>query len=318
MEKRALGNTGISVSEIAFGGVEIGMPYGIGIKDKADMLSHSDAIHLLHTAVDSGINLFDTARLYGESEIIMGRAFQDRRDQVVLATKCAHFLDERGEVPPYVALKEIITRSLEESLQALRTDFIDLYMLHQSDHGILESEDVRQVFQELKRSGKIRACGLSVYQPGETALAIEKGCWDVIQAPFNLMDQRQASLFPLARTHGVGLIIRSVLLKGLLSERGRNLHPALRDVETHIHGYRRLIGDDFPDLPTLATKFALSFPEVSSVLVGIDRPEYLEKTLQAADGIYLDQARLAQAEAMAYPDADFLDLPKWDRVGWLT
>ncbi|MDD4109107.1 MAG: aldo/keto reductase, partial [Prolixibacteraceae bacterium] len=64
MKKRPLGNTGLFVSEIAFGGVEIGMPYGIGIKDATYMLSESEAINLLHTALDSGINFFDTARMY--------------------------------------------------------------------------------------------------------------------------------------------------------------------------------------------------------------------------------------------------------------
>jgi len=78
MNKRLLGQTGIQVSEIAFGGVEIGLPYGIGIKSKADMPSREESVRLLHTAVDSGINFFDTARMYGLSESIMGNAFKDR------------------------------------------------------------------------------------------------------------------------------------------------------------------------------------------------------------------------------------------------
>ena len=84
MNKRMLGQTGIQVSEIAFGGVEIGLPYGIGIKSKADMPSQEESVRLLHTAVDSGINFFDTARMYGLSESIMGNAFKDRRNQVVM------------------------------------------------------------------------------------------------------------------------------------------------------------------------------------------------------------------------------------------
>ena len=90
MIKRTLGNTGIHVSEIAFGGVEIGVPYGIGVKSAADMLSVKEAINLLHTAIDSGINFFDTARMYGTSENIMGNAFKSRRSEVVIATKCRH------------------------------------------------------------------------------------------------------------------------------------------------------------------------------------------------------------------------------------
>ena len=318
MKRRSLGRTGLRVSEIAFGGVEIGIPYGIGVRDKNDMLGRTEAIRLLHGALDKGINLFDTARLYGESESIMGEAFKDRRDQVVFATKCAHFLDASGAIPPYDSLKKIILSSLEESLRALQTDYVDIYMLHQSDHGILEDEGVRQVFAELKESGRIRAAGTSVYHLEETAYAVNEGGWDVIQLPFNLMDQRQGAIFEKAAAMGVGLIVRSVLLKGLLSDRGSRLHPALKDVEAHIAKYQALLGAQFRDLPTLATKFALSFPEVSSVLVGIDREEYLSKTLLAADGTYLDEKQLSLALSLHYPDPAFLDLPKWDRMGWLT
>src|SRR5690606_18932773 len=91
MFKRKLGNTGLMVSEIAFGGVEIGMPYGIGIQGEKDMLSEKQAITLLHTATDMGVNFFDTARMYGNSETLMGKAFRDRRKEVIIATKCFHF-----------------------------------------------------------------------------------------------------------------------------------------------------------------------------------------------------------------------------------
>jgi 1-deoxyxylulose-5-phosphate synthase len=317
MHKRSLGNSGLSVSEIAFGGVEIGIPYGIGVKDRSDMLSHSEAIKLLHAALDGGINFFDTARLYGESELIMGKAFYDRRDKIVLATKCKHFRDADGQIPSYVALKKIIESSLKESLNALQTDHVDIFMLHQADIAILQNEDVSRVFSELKDSGLIRATGASTYSVEETTLAIESKAWDVIQLPFNLMDQRQQQVFTSAAANGVGLVIRSVLLKGLLSSKGRGLHPALKGVEDHVKKYNTVLDDSINDLPSLATKFALSFKEISSVLVGIDRIDYLEKSLQSANGIYLNEKKLAQVKALRYPDPEFLDLPKWDRTGWL-
>src|SRR6188474_2735420 len=124
INKRSLGKTGIEISEIAFGGVEIGIPYGIGINDHADMLTHQEAIHLLHAAMDSGINFFDTARLYGESETIMGKAFHDRRDRIVLASKCTHFRDADGKIPSYQKLKQIIEDSLAVSLKELQSDYI--------------------------------------------------------------------------------------------------------------------------------------------------------------------------------------------------
>jgi len=318
MNKRILGRTGIQVSEIAFGGVEIGMPYGIGVKSKTDMLTESEAIHLLHSAIDSGINFFDTARMYGASELIMGKAFQDRREQVVICTKCVHLRDKSGELPQANKLREIIEESLQDSLTALQTDYIDVYLLHQADLEILNNDMIAEVFLEFKEKGLIRASGVSTYEVEETQNAINGGVWDVIQVPFNLMNQSHETHFTLAAQRGVGIMIRSVLFKGILSKKGRNLHPSLKKVETHLKFYQELISSSAPDLPTLATKFALSFDEVSSVLVGIDRMEYLQKSLAAADGIYMNDKTLSRAKELRYPDPQFLDLVKWDKMGWLT
>ncbi len=318
MNQRTLGRTGIQVSEIAFGGVEIGMPYGIGVKNKTDMLSESEVINLLHSAIDSDINFFDTARMYGESESIMGQAFKDRREQVVICTKCRPFRDKLGKLPDAKKLKKIIERSIQESLIELQTEFIDIYMLHQADLEILDNETIVNTLLNLKQKGLIRAMGASTYTVEETRKAIDTAVWDVVQLPFNLMDQTQASNFSLATEHGVGIMVRSVLFKGILSEKGRNLHLALEDVEQHIELYDELLNEIALNLPTLATKFALSFEQVSSVLVGIDRIEYLQKALTAADGIYLDEKTLSRVKELRYADPQFLDLVKWDKMGWLT
>jgi aryl-alcohol dehydrogenase-like predicted oxidoreductase len=318
MDQRLLGRTGIRVSEIGFGGVEIGLPYGIGVKSKSDMLSEAEAVRLLHFAIDSGINIFDTARMYGTSELIMGRAFQDRRDRVIICTKCRHLHDSDGRLPYSGELVEIIETSLLESLAALQTGFIDIYILHQTDLEILDNDAVINTFLSLKKKGVIRATGVSTYSPKETKKAIDNGVWDVIQLPFNLMNQSHEVHFSHAAERDVGIMIRSVLLKGLLSEKGKNLHPELQDVETHLNLYEELLGESIPDLPTLAIRFALSFESVSSVLVGIDRLAYLKNSLAAADGVYLEEKTLARAKELRYPNPQSLDLIKWDKKGWLT
>ncbi len=318
MKKRALGNTGIDVSEIAFGGVEIGIPYGIGIKSASDMVTEKDAIKLLDAAVGLGINFFDTARLYGESEKIMGRAFKKKRDKVIINTKCEHFLDENGKIPGYRKLKNTVESSLNKSLKALQTDYVDVFMPHQSDIHLIENDEVIAVFTDLKKTGKIRVCGVSTYTVQETNSAIETGVWDVLQLPFNLLDQRQSASFTAAKQKGIGIIVRSVLMKGLLSGRGKNLHPELKKVENHIAGYDRLLEKTNFTLSELATKFALSFAGISSVLVGIDREEYLHQSIKVANGDYLNTEFLERAKKMALPHPDFLDLPYWDKMGWLT
>lgn len=317
MKKRLLGKTGLEVSEIAFGGVEIGLPYGIGVESRKDMLSEKDAIALLHDAVDKGINFFDTARMYGDSETIMGKAFRNRRSEIVLASKCRHFRHASGKLTEDGLLKSFIETSLAESLAALQTDYLDVFMLHQADEEILENKMIADTFQELKRKGVIRATGASTYLPAETEKAVASGNWDVIQLPFNVMDQRHAACFDKAAQTGTGLVVRSVLLKGLLSDRGTNLHPELSKVEAHIAGYHAFLNDDFPDLPTFATRFALSFENIASVLIGIDKTEYLNNALTTANGKYMSAAMLEKAKAAAYPDPAFLNLPHWDRMGWL-
>ncbi|MCK5739394.1 aldo/keto reductase, partial [bacterium] len=275
------------------------------------------SVKLLHTALEQGINFFDTARQYGRSEEIFGNAFKQKRDAVVISSKCRHLPKIDGQLPPRAILRKFIKNSFQESLVALQTDYIDLFMLHSAELPNLKNPTVQETFVNLKQSGRVRAIGVSTYSVAETRFAIEQGIWDVIQVSCNLMDQRQVALFEKAAAAGIGLMVRSVLLKGILSDRGRNLHPALQRISDQRDRYQELLTENIPTLSKLATKFALSFSEVASVLVGIDRMEYLEQAVDTADGKYLDADALARAKELAFPEPEFLDLPKWDREGWL-
>src|SRR5688500_8464692 len=99
MNKRPLGKTGIIVSEVAFGGAEIGMPYGIGVETTAEMPTEYEPTRLFHAALDAGINFFDTGRQDGQSESVMGRAFAGRRHEVVLAPRCQHLANQNNQLP---------------------------------------------------------------------------------------------------------------------------------------------------------------------------------------------------------------------------
>ena len=318
MNKIFLGKTGIQVSEVSFGTVSLGIPYGIGISGKEDMISEKDAVKLLQSALDKGINFFDTAREYGVSEERIGKAFKDRRQEVIIATKCAHLCNNNGQLPPDDELKKVMENSMNASLSALQTDYVDVYMMHDGNINTITSEAVAKMLSGFKEKGLARATGISTYTVEETKSAIESGIWDVIQLAYNLMDQSQGELFNLAEQKGVGIVVRSVLFKGILTDRGGNLHPELNAVGKHREAYQELLTKDIPSLSDLATKFVLSNKEVSSVLVGIDKPEYLQSALDVADGNYLDEKMLNRARQLAYPNPEFLDLQMWDRKGWLT
>lgn len=317
LNKRTLGRSKLEVSEIAFGGVEIGIPYGIGIDSEDKMLSDNKAIELLGEAVNQGVNFFDTARSYGKSETLMGKAFQNCRDHVVISSKCVHLGSILKENSPGKTA-QTIEDSFSQSLAELKTDYIDLYMLHDGTVDVMQSPEVQGAFLRLKEQGLVKAIGSSTYTVEETRFAIDSGIWDVIQLPFNLMDQRHGMLFARAKQNGVGIVVRSVLFKGILTDRGRELHPELSKVTEHRKKYERLLKGTQTSLSDFASKFVLSFEEVGSVLVGIDRKEYLDKAVAAANGDYLNQQQREHAESLAYPEPDFLNLPYWNRMGWLT
>ncbi|MBO9595122.1 MAG: aldo/keto reductase [Niabella sp.] len=317
MRKRKLGSTGIEVSEMAFGTVALGLPYGLGIEHESQLLPEDQAIQLLQTALDQGVNFFDTARQYGKSEALLGRAFRQRRQEVIIATKCAHLRQGGHTLPAEKELAAAIERSLGESLDALQTGYVDLLMLHDGDEEMIRHNGIKKIFERYKKEGVIRATGVSTYTPRETKAVMDSGAWDVVQVPFNLMDQRQAVLFEELEQQGMGIVIRSVLLKGLLSERAEALHPALTEVARHIAAYAPLVNASGLRLPQLATKFVLSFPQVSSVLVGIDRMEYLREALDTVAGKALEPEFFEQARNAAFKDPDFLNLHNWSVQGWL-
>lgn len=318
MKKKQLGKTGIEVSEIAFGTVSLGMPYGIGVNGVQDMLPESEAIALLNSALDQNITFFDTARVYGCSEGRVGKAFKDRREEVVICTKSQNLYDKNGHLPPDNKLKAAIDNSLQASLCALQTDYVDIYMVHNADLKILNNQTIAETFSGYRQKGMARAVGVSTYTVEETRAAIESGVWDVVQLAYNLLDQSQSELFSLAEQNGVGIVVRSVLFKGMLTDRGRNLHFELRSVEKHLARYRKLLSKEISTLSDLATKFVLSQKAVSSTLVGIDKPEYLQNALNVTSGHFLDEETLQRAKELAYPDPDFLDLPMWEKKKWLT
>lgn len=318
MKQRLLGSTDIKVSEISFGGVEIGLPYGIGVGGSENLISEVEAVDLLRLSLEKGINTFDTSPAYGKSEKRIGKAFADRRQDVVICTKCPHLRDKDQQLFSDAELKIIITTSITNSLEALQTDYVDIYMIHNADLEMLEHPEIIHQFSELKQKGVIRAAGVSVYTVQETQKAIDSDFWQVVQLPFNLLDQRHGKTFSDAKKKGVGIFVRSVLCKGILTDRNRFLHPKLAPIREHCDRCLEQLNSERYSLSDVATKFALSFQEVSSVLVGIDKTEYLEKAFAVADGHYFSDAQLETVQTMAYPNPDFLDIPLWEKKGWLT
>ena|SRR5438270_3619436 len=222
MEQRRLGNQGPVVSAIGFGCMSIGL---------ADVYTSSaqgenDAIDLIHRALDLGINFLDTANVYGDSEIKVGKAIRGRRDAVVLATKfgftSASSTQERRS-DAVDGSPENVRRACDQSLQRLGINHIDLYYLHRVDPRVAIEETVGAM-AELVRDGKVRHLGLSEAAPDTVRRAHRVHPIAAVQTEYSLFSREpEDGLLETLRELGIALVAYSPLGRGFLSGRFRSI-----------------------------------------------------------------------------------------------
>lgn len=211
---RRLGRSDLRVSPIAFGAFKIGRNIGVKYADHYQLPAEIDAARLLHAVLDLGINLIDTAPAYGVSETRIGQALADRRREFVLCTKVGEtFIDGRST---YDFSASAIEQSVENSLRALRTDVVDVLLLHApaDDLAVLQQTDAVSTLQDLKARGATRLIGLS----GKT-LAAEWAAlsWaDVLMIEYNALDRTHAPSIAAAAAAGVGVLVKKGLAAGRL------------------------------------------------------------------------------------------------------
>ena len=202
-EYRPFGRTGLKVSPLTLGTMMFG---GYGNAD------HADSIRIIHRALDAGINLVDTADVYsqGESETIVGKALEGRRDDVVLATK---FHGRMGDdVNRFGNSRRWIVREVEDSLRRLRTDWIDLYQVHRPETDT-DIEETLGALSDLVHAGKIRYVGTSTFLPSQLVeaqyVARERGLVRPVaeQPPYSILARAvEREVLPVAEQHAVAVL----------------------------------------------------------------------------------------------------------------
>jgi len=280
MHRRTLGRTGLSVSEIGFGAVEIGMEYGIQVAGQPNQPSRQQAIEIVRTALDKGVNVVDTARGYGASESIIGEAIEDIRDDVVLMSKVSG-IDE-SKTPD--ELTEFLRDSLETSLRELRTDVIDVYQIHSATMNMLAQGHVVECLRRFREEGKVRFLGATVYESDQAIAVIEEGQIDVLQIAFSMLAPGMSqAIIPKAVENGVAIVARSVLHRGVLTPKGaagsaeeQRLHQAAKE-------YTFLFDAETQSLSHAALRFVLSNSDVSCALLGMDNMEQVQQNLGYGD-----------------------------------
>jgi aryl-alcohol dehydrogenase-like predicted oxidoreductase len=212
MEFADIPGTTIRASRIALGTWAIGGWMWGGSNE-------SDAINTIHAALDRGINLIDTAPVYGfgRSEEIVGKALADggRRKRALIATKVG--LDWKGSKPFRNARKERIIEEAENSLRRLRTDVIDLYQVHWPDPHTPIAE-VADAMSQLHREGKIRAIGVSNFSPAQMKEFRKAAPLHTARPPYNLFERgTEQDVLPYCRARNVAVLAYGSLCRGLLS-----------------------------------------------------------------------------------------------------
>ena len=219
MEQRRLGHHGPQVSEIGFGCMSIGIAdiYTSSAQDDAT------AINLIHRALDLGINFLDTANIYGDSEIKVGKALVGRRDSVVLATKFGIVVDSSVHDRGIDGTPENARRACDQSLQRLGVEQIDLYYLHRVDPKVPIEETVGAM-AELVHAGKVRHLGLSEAAPETVRRAHKVHPIAAIQTEYSLFSREpEDGLLPVLRELGIALVAYSPLGRGFLGGRFRSM-----------------------------------------------------------------------------------------------
>ncbi|KTT55655.1 general stress protein [Pseudomonas oryzihabitans] len=177
------------------------------------------SIETIRGAVQGGINLIDTAPVYGfgRSEEIVGKALEGIRDQAVIATKVA--LEWPDEQVRRNASAARIRQEVEDSLRRLRTDRIDLYQVHWPDPQVSHEETAREL-ERLRQEGKILAIGVSNYSPEQLEAFRQFANLSTVQPPYNLFERAiEADVLPYAQRHGLVVLAYGALCRGLLSGR---------------------------------------------------------------------------------------------------
>jgi aryl-alcohol dehydrogenase-like predicted oxidoreductase len=216
MKYRTFGNTGLTVSAIGFGLWPIGGTIKAGDYGVVDQ---SEAIRAIHRAMDLGITLFDTAPAYGNGhgEEVLGEALVGNREASIITTKCAVQWDHATKTWITDSSKESILASVEQSLSRLRTDYLDILLIHVPDPNAVPA-DAMAAFDSLQESGKVRAVGVSNFTLDQIREYRKCGTLHAHQVGYNLFDRRiESELLPQCVEMGLGVMTYGALCHGLLS-----------------------------------------------------------------------------------------------------
>jgi len=314
MEMRRLGYSDLFLSTVGLGAWTFG---GGGWRGGFGPQEDADSIATIHCALDLGVNWIDTGPYYGlgHADEVVGRAIADRRDKVVIATKCGSVWDEGSSVVREVLKADSVRKEAEASLRRLGVDVIDLYQIHWPE----PAEDIEEawgVIGDLIREGKVRYGGVSNFNVDQhRRLQAMHPIASSQPAYCMLLREIEKDVLPFCYENKIGVIVYWALMAGLLSgkftkERASSLgdddwrqgryyftEPALGATLSLVEGLRRIADRNGRTVAQLSIAWVLRRPEVTGAILGARRPSQIQETIAAADWNLSDED-LAEVELL--------------------
>lgn len=261
-----LGRTGMEVSQLGFGAMELRGP--------TSEVGDEQAERVLNAVLDAGVTFIDTSPDYGLSEERIGAFISHRRDEFYLATKCGCNIGVDGQSgdPGHLWTAERLHRNIDQSLMRMRTDHVDVLQMHNPSVQEVGQGGLVEALQEIRKAGKARFIGVSSTAPHLLGF-VRMGAFDTFQIPYSALERRHEEMIQEAADAGAGIIIRGGIGKGRRSNEERNaawekarLDELLGDMNRH----------------EFVLRFTLTHPACHTTIVGTADLEHLEANVAAA------------------------------------
>lgn len=240
--------------------------------------------YLIGSAIDNGVNLFDTADLYnkGQNEILLGKALGNNRKNVLVTTKVGNKWRADGSGWDWMPTKDYILEAVNESLKRLNTDYIDLYQLH---GGTLDDphDEIVEAFERLKEIGKIRDYGISSIRPNVIRKYVSYSNIVSVMTQYSLLDRRpEEEVLQLLQDYNIGVLARGTVASGLLA--GKAATPYLDLKVNDVKSVQRQLTKIAPVGKTpaeTAIRYVTDHPAVTTAVVGIRTSLQLDEMIDA-------------------------------------
>lgn len=262
------------MSKLCLGTVQLGMKYGVK-NELGRQPTEEESFAVLRATKIGGIDFLDTASVYGEAETLLGH-FGVKRAGFHVISKLRPWGTQEND-------QDAVVLEIESSLRRLKVQKLYGYMLHRAEDMNLEA--VVQGMVTAKKEGLVKHIGVSVYEPEEALRVVQSGIWDVIQIPYNVLDQRldETDFFELAKKNHVKVFARSAFLQGLLLMKPEHLPPHLQKAGPYIEKFRQIVAKNYYTPEEGAMLYSYCHPGIDYVVFGVDTEEQLIRNIEVCE-----------------------------------